>query len=70
MKQGELDRRFDHHPPDEHKVVVHQLIRSAFKDIADLVSHECPDCREKSLALTKLEEAMFWSNAAIARDDD
>jgi len=26
-----------------------------------------PDGREKSLAITHLEEVMFWSNAGLAR---
>lgn len=25
-----------------------------------------PDCREKSIAITKLEESIMWSNKAIA----
>lgn len=29
----------------------------------------CPDSRELSTALTKLEEAVFWANAAIARNE-
>jgi hypothetical protein len=28
---------------------------------------EYPPGREKALAITKLEEAMLWANAAIAR---
>jgi len=28
-----------------------------------------PDSRERSLALTKIEEAVFWANAAIAREE-
>lgn len=27
----------------------------------------CPDSRELSLAITKLEEAIMWANASIAR---
>lgn len=69
MKQEDLDNRFDHHPPDVVKAAVHQLIRGVFKEAAEVVAHELPEGREKSLALTKLEEAMFWSNASIARND-
>jgi hypothetical protein len=37
---------------------------------AQFVDRICPDGREKSTAITKLEEAMFWANAAIARQED
>lgn len=43
--------------------VVRQVIGGAADEIDTLV----PPSREKSLALTKLEEAAFWANAAIAR---
>ena len=69
MKQADLDTRFDHHPTDALKAQLHQLIRNIFKDAAEVVAHECPEGREKSLAITKLEEAMFWANAAVARND-
>lgn len=29
----------------------------------------CPESREKSLALTKLEESVMWANASIARGE-
>lgn len=29
-----------------------------------------PDSREKALALTALEQAMFWATAAVARQGD
>lgn len=28
----------------------------------------CPSSRERSLAMTKLEEAVMWANSAIARN--
>jgi hypothetical protein len=67
VKPEELDRRFDHHPPDRYREARHQLIRSVFKDTAGIIDRELPEGREKSLVLTKLEEALMWANAAIAR---
>jgi hypothetical protein len=68
VKPDELDRRFDYHAPDRYREAKHQLIRAVFKDTAGIIERELPEGREKSLVLTKLEEAMFWANAAIARD--
>jgi len=36
--------------------------------LAEVISKKCPDGREKSLALTKLEEAVMWANESIARN--
>lgn len=62
-----LKHRFTHHVPCDEKVASHEevraLLHSASIDIASL----CPDGRELYIALEKLEEAMFWANAAIAR---
>lgn len=33
-----------------------------------LIKEYCPDCRERSLALTKLEEAFLWAREAITRN--
>jgi len=39
-----------------------------FEDLADNVNGYFADSREKSLALTKIEEALFWVNAIIERN--
>lgn len=67
-KPTEIDRRFNYYPPaTPDRRVAHEKTRAAMKRCANFVQKNTPDCREKSLAITKLEEAMFWANAAIAR---
>ncbi len=45
------------------------LLRENAKSLAQLVLDLTPRSREQSLALTKIEEAMMWANAAIARNE-
>ena len=68
MKQEELVNNYTYHAPDEQKQLDHQTIRTAVFSAATVVNNTCPESREKSLVMTKLEEAMFWANAAIARN--
>lgn len=71
LGQDELKRRFEHHPPLNVDVAeLHDLVRGDVSELANRLNQELPDCREKSLAMTKLEEVLFWSNAAIAREMD
>jgi len=66
----DLDNRFAYHPPvNDVAVGKHQDIRSAAHQLADVIDDYLPDSREKSLAVTAVEEAMFWANAGIARMD-
>jgi divalent metal cation (Fe/Co/Zn/Cd) transporter len=58
---------FQYHPADAAKGVVHEEVRGELENVAHTIIQVCPEGRELSLALTKLEEAMFWANAAIAR---
>ena len=65
----DIETRFTYHPPKEGQPVKYDALRTAFKDLAYLVEHYCPDSRERSLALTHLETAVFWANASIARHE-
>lgn len=64
----DLSIRFGFHPADEDKGRKHDMARQTCQDAAEYFDDTLPDGREKSLVLTKLEEAMFWANAAIARN--
>lgn len=66
--QEDLDKRFDHHPPPRREVQDdHEAARAIIKSAALDATEIAPAGRELSLAITKLEEALFWLNAAIAR---
>jgi len=70
MTMEELVNRFTYHAPREDQVERYEEIRRMGLTLATVVFGSCPESREKSLALTKIEEAVMWANAAIARNED
>lgn len=66
----DLMNRFTYHAPREGQPERYQGIRMKGLLMAMEVEGSCPDSREKSIALTKIEEAVFWANAAIARNEE
>lgn len=70
MDLSDLSHRFQFHPADaENTKRHHEAIRGVCLDLACEINERAPDGREKSLAITSLEETMMWANAAIARGD-
>lgn len=68
MNDSDIDNRFDFHPATtQEKKNEHSSVRMWCKDLAFFINDNVPEGREKALAITKLEEAMFWANAGIAR---
>lgn len=81
---SDVDHRFDYRPGNGWGTPRHEAARAAIKAVAkgltegrfynsNILDYEggppVPAGREQSLMLTKLEEALFWANAAIARDE-
>ena len=64
-----IEKNFTYHPPKAGQPERYQSIRAKAKELAELLDFECPDSREKSLAMTNLEQAVFWANASIARNE-
>lgn len=62
----DIDNLFDHHAPDAGAVQQHEQYRAECKRLAGAIDN-LPPGREQSLAMTNLEQALFWGNAAIAR---
>lgn len=65
--ESEIDIRFKYHKPKEGQPEIYENLRGRAKEFAMEIEENCPDSREKSLAMTKLEEAVMWANASIAR---
>ena len=68
MNPKKLAWDFSYHKPDAEKQLCHENVRNQCKDLAQVLNQHVPDSREKSLAITKLEEVLLWANAAIARN--
>lgn len=68
MNQSDIDNRFAFHAATtEEKRNEHTSVREHCRELATFINEKVPEGREKSLAITHLEEVMFWGNAAIAR---
>jgi len=63
----ELETRFTYHAPKDDQPTRYVELREEAHNLATLIVARTPESREQSLALTALEEAVFWANAAIAR---
>ena len=60
---------FVYHAPFGTQVLRYESLRASALDPAEMFITYCPPSRELSLALTNLEQAMFWANASIARHE-
>jgi hypothetical protein len=64
----QIENNFSYHAPKEGQPEKYEALRSLAKGLAVAFDELCPNSREKSVAMTKLEEAVMWANASIARN--
>lgn len=57
---------FKYIPPDPDKEPVFEEVSLVIATVYTTMEKYLPDSREKSLAITKLQEARMWANAAIS----
>ena len=65
----DIQSNFTYHAPKPGQPEKYTVIRDTAKSLAMLINDNCPESREKSLAMTKLEECVMWANASIARNE-
>lgn len=63
------DNVFTYHKPHGDQPQRYEDLHAAARHLAQDIIAMTPASREQSIALTKLEEAIFWANAAIARNE-
>lgn len=66
---NDIENRFTYHPPKNDQATRYEYLRDRAHDLAGIIDQKCPDSREKSTAIMKLEECVFWANASIARNE-
>jgi len=63
-----VDNDFVYHAPTEGMPEIYAVIREHGRVLARALINTVPVSRELSTALTRLDEVIFWANAALARN--
>ena len=66
MTNEHIKNIFTYHASNDHQRARYTEIRDTGRAFALLINDVCPESREKSCALTKVQEAVAWANASIA----
>lgn len=64
-----LKNTYTYHAPKGDQPERYEAIRAKARELAELIEESCPESWEKSIANTRLEEAVMWANASIARNE-
>lgn len=68
-KQQYLESAFVYHRPNDGQTAKYEMLRTGFRDLALRIMSLVPDSDEQKQSLHRLEEAMMWANAGIARNE-
>lgn len=66
----DIERTFTYHKPIDTQPERYEKLRFEAKVLAALIMKCCPDSRERSVALTNLQQTIMWANASIAINEN
>lgn len=69
MDSKDLLNRFTYHQPKTDQPQRYQEIRKLGYAFATYINENVVNSKEKEVAIQKLEEAVMWANAGIARNE-
>lgn len=67
LTDEELENRHTFHPVKEGQPEKYEALRAKALEVSKLIRDLCPPSRERSLALTHLDDVVYCANASIAR---
>ena len=70
MTIEQIEQTFSYHKPFGTQAERYETLRTMAKNLAYNIEKACPDSREKSLAITSLQQAIMWANASIAINEN
>jgi hypothetical protein len=60
---------FDYHTPSELQLLQMEKVRRAAKKLHEVLL-ALPPCRERSIAITNLEQTAMWANRGVVMSDE
>lgn len=66
---SEIKKTYRYHKPSEDSILRIASLRKAFSDLHDCIEFTAPHSRERSVALTHLEDAAMWAIKAVVCND-
>lgn len=71
IDRADIEHRFTNHPPaTPYTGELLDEVTARFVELGTYLAETLPEGREKSTAITKLEETSFWTKASIARNQE
>lgn len=69
MSKINLEVAFTYHRPFGDQPARYEDLRESGLCLAHIIENYCPPSRERTNAIERVEEAIFWANASIARNE-
>lgn len=66
MTESQIETIFTYRRPFGDQPLRYEGLRAKARELALLIQDFCPESREKSLAITHLQQVIMWANASIA----
>lgn len=66
MTKDQIENIFTYHSPKDNQPQRYETLRELARQLGHTINELCPESREKSLALTNLQQSVMFANASIA----